>query len=240
MSATQLQHELQCLADPAIALQSLRYFKTGPGQYGAGDKFLGIRVPTLRILAKRHSQEALSHLTQCLQSEFHEVRLFALLCLVYRYPRATPSEQQAIYDLYIQQRKHINNWDLVDTSAPSIIGAHLYSDKRDSLYQWAQSPSLWDRRIAVLATLYFIQHGDFNDTLTLADRLLADPEDLIHKALGWMLREVGKRDQTCLETFLQTRYQRMPRTMLRYAIEKLPEPRRQHYLKRNVEPRIRS
>ena len=223
--------QLKAQGDPARAKQSQSYFKTAPGQYGHGDKFLGNNTQQIRNLAKQHRNDGLTTIRGYLQNEFHEVRLFGVLCLVYRYEKADEATRQQIYDFYCRQRKHINNWDLVDSSAPNIVGHHLLARPRDILYDWATQRSLWIRRIAILATFTFIRHGDFRDTLRLADLLLADKEDLIHKAVGWMLREVGKRDRESLDRFLSRRYTKMPRTMLRYAIEKHPQTERRAYLR---------
>jgi len=226
----QIQARLHELADPETALGSQRFFKTGPGQYGAGDHFLGIKVPVLRRVAAEFREVGRDDAGQLLRSPHHEARLLALLLLVQAFDQGNPSERQAIYDLYLGATRHINNWDLVDASAPYIVGAHLAERERSPLYLLAQSASLWERRIAIVATFHFIRRGEFADTLGIAARLLSDREDLIHKATGWMLRELGKRDLAVLETFLQRHYRAMPRTMLRYAIERFPEERRLAYL----------
>jgi 3-methyladenine DNA glycosylase AlkD len=206
------------------------FFKTGPGQYGEGDRFLGITVPVLRKLAREHEALSLRGVSTLLKSRWHEERLLALLILTRQYARADARARDAIYECYIINRARINNWDLVDCSAPQIVGAHLQSGGRRFVRELAKSSSLWDRRIAVLATFWFIKAGDFRDALAIARMLLADREDLIHKAVGWMLREVGKRDQNVLEAFLQANAGKMPRTALRYAIERFPEPLRRRYL----------
>lgn len=230
MTPAALQRELQALADPAQAQIQQRFFKTGPGQYGAGDRFLGLRVPQVRALVRkyraldRHAAQAL------LASPWHEERLAALLLWVEAFRRGTRQEQQAIYRAYLRHTARINNWDLVDSSAEHIVGAWLYDRPRTPLYKLAASNSLWERRIAIIATFHYIRRGEFADTLALAAQLLDDAHDLIHKAVGWMLREVGKRDRQLMEAFLQQHYGAMPRTMLRYAIEKLPERRRRQYL----------
>jgi len=219
---------LQGLSEPSRAATSARYFQAGEGGYGAGDLFLGVRVPELRRLARQWRGMDLAEVGRLLGSNYHEARLLALLILVERYRRAAPAEREAVVELYLQNRDQINNWDLVDTSAPHILGAYLFSKTdRSLLDRLAAAPSLWERRIAVLATFYFIRQGEFGETLRLAARLIDDPEDLIHKAVGWMLREVGKRDQKVLFDFLKINAARMPRTMLRYATEKLgPEQKR--------------
>jgi 3-methyladenine DNA glycosylase AlkD len=234
MSASQIKKQLQQMADNAHATQLQRFFKTGPGEYGHGDRFLGIRVPKLRSVAKAHRKIDLSHVTTLLQTNVHEHRMVALLILTYRYPKAIEAERERIYDFYLENTRWINNWDLVDVTAPHIVGAWLLERNKEPLYTLVKSDSLWERRIAIIATFCFIRRDRFEHTLKLADRLLADTHDLIHKAVGWMLREVGKRDQQLLEDFLALRYAQMPRTMLRYAIERLPEPRRQDYLKGRI------
>jgi len=221
---------LQSLASPEIAEHSLRFFKTAEGEYGACDKFLGIRVPLIRRAVTKYKSASLSTAEDLLSSEFHEIRLFALLLLVSQYSRNKPNEQAKIYNLYLQNTRYINNWDLVDSSAPKIVGAYLQDKDRGRLYELAASDLLWDRRIAIMATFHFIRLNQFDDTLRLSEQLLNDPEDLIHKAVGWMLREVGKRDLDSELSFLDRHYTKMPRTMLRYAIEKFDQTNRQHYL----------
>lgn len=225
--AAQIQAELRALADPATASLLQRFFKTGAGQYAAGDQFLGIKVPVLRAQVKRQPAAGLDTLSTLLNSVWHEERLCALLLLIRRY---RSGDRQNCYDFYLAHTQRINNWDLVDVSAPHIVGDYLLTLPRDALYRLVESDTLWDRRIAIVATLQLIRARQFADTLALAERLLNDRHDLMHKAVGWMLREVGKRDLPALETFLQTHYRTMPRTMLRYAIERLPESRRQAYL----------
>jgi 3-methyladenine DNA glycosylase AlkD len=227
----QILSRLQDLGDADIAAQSLRFFKTGKGEYGEGDKFLGIRVPTIRKCVREYGQISLKDALELLKSPFHEARLLALLILVAKYSAAkTPTERMTIYFCYLSHRRFINNWDLVDSSAEHIVGAYLFSRNRGPLYRLAGSRSLWDRRIAVMSTFHFIKREDFSDTLAIAKLLLHDTEDLIHKAVGWMLREVGKRDRETEEQFMKKHYTKMPRTMLRYAIEKLPESDRLAYL----------
>jgi 3-methyladenine DNA glycosylase AlkD len=231
-----LESLLQTHANPAQAVNLARFFKTGPGQYGAGDQFLGLTVPLLRTLAKQHRTHPRASLTRLLHSPYHEARLLALLILTDQYQRGDAPTRQAIYDLYLAQTRHINNWDLVDLSAPNIVGTHLLTRSRKPLYTLVKSPDLWQRRISILATFTFIRAHDYADTLALTTHLLTAPEDLLHKATGWMLREIGKRDLPTLETYLQTHLQNLPRTTLRYAIERLPEPRRQAYLKGTITP----
>ncbi len=230
MTPREITAHLLSLADSERAGHSQRYFKTAPGQYGHGDKFLGIRVPIIRIAVRQYAGASLSTAGKLLKSEYHEIRLFALLLLVARYARADAAEQGEIYRLYLDSTRHINNWDLVDSSAPYIVGAYLAGKDKGVLYKLARSASLWERRIAVLATFWFIREGHMDDALRIAELLLHDPEDLIHKAVGWMLREVGKRDPSAAGKFLDAHCRNMPRTMLRYAIEKYSAAGRQKYL----------
>jgi len=227
-----LQSQLRALASAETAANLQRFFKTGPGQYGAGDVFLGIKVPPLRALAKQHRDAGLDTIAALLASRYHEERMFALLLLMQFYQGADEAAQQAAYDLYLGHTQHINNWDLVDVSAPRIVGRHLQDRPRKVLHKLARSSSLWERRIAILATAWFIRLDDYADTLRIAEMLLQDEHDLMHKAVGWMLREVGKRDLAAEEDFLHRHYRGMPRTMLRYAIEKFPERERQRWLRK--------
>ena len=230
-SAAALLTKLQSLANEQHAAILSRFFKTGPGQYGEGDVFIGIKVPTLRKFAKEFASLSLIDIECILQSEIHEARLVALLLLMTRAAKADAKNRKLIFDLYLANTKRINNWDLVDISAPQIVGAYLADKSRKPLYKLARSSSLWERRISILSTFHFIRQNDFGDTLSIAEILLHDDEDLIHKAVGWMLREVGKRELDVEEAFLQKHYHLMPRTMLRYAIEKFPERKRLAYLK---------
>lgn len=230
----QILKELHRLADPARAVHSQGFFKTGKGEYGEGDKFMGIRVPRLRSLARKYKSATREEILALLKSEFHEARLTALFMLVALYRQADTTLKEQIFNDYLSHMKYINNWDLVDTSAPHIIGPHLFSGDRAILYRLARSQDLWERRVSILATQYFIRRQDFSDTIALSKLLLKDNEDLIHKAVGWMLREVGNRSRAVEEDFLKDVYSEMPRTMLRYAIEKFPEDLRQAYLKGNV------
>ena len=223
--------KLKMLSDPQRAKDLQRFFKTGPGEYGEGDVFLGLRVPEIRKLAKEYQALSLSTLVQMLRSPIHEARLLALLIMVRAYKEGDAALKGRIYRTYLKNTRFINSWDLVDLSAEHIIGAHLSCLSHDPLKALAASDLIWDRRIAIMATFHFIKKGEFSETLYIAKLLLQDPEDLIHKAVGWMLREVGKREQKIEESFLKTHYKTMPRTMLRYAIEKFPENLRQRYLK---------
>lgn len=226
--------ELRMYAEPARARTHQKFFKTGKGQYGEGDRFLGIRVPNIRTVVRNHRGMPLDDCALMLESSWHEERLFALLMMVDSYKRGDPDLRGSIYSLYMNSTDHVNNWDLVDLSAPGIPGAHLFEGDRSPLYDLARSPHLWERRIAIVSTHYFIRKEDFRDTLGISAILLHDEHDLIHKAVGWMLREVGKRDLAAEEGFLKVHYLDMPRTMLRYAIEKFPEERRQAYLRGEV------
>jgi 3-methyladenine DNA glycosylase AlkD len=227
-----VQRALHALADADRAAALQRYFKTGAGEYGEGDRFLGLRVPQVRAVAKRFRSLGLDAIRTLLQSPWHEERQLALLIMVDQYRRAQPVERTALYQTYLDHTTGINNWDLVDVSAPHIVGAHLHPGGRATLDRLARSSSVWERRIAIMATAYWIARGDFAPTLRLATRLLDDQHDLIHKAVGWMLREVGKRDRAAEEAFLMEHRHEMPRTMLRYAIEHFPPQRRAEYLRR--------
>jgi 3-methyladenine DNA glycosylase AlkD len=229
--AAATHRELEILADPGQAAILQRFFKTGPGQYGAGDRFRGIRVPVLRKLAKKYRNLSLEEAEGLLQSSFHEDRLLALLILMQRYYAGDLAQREKIHRLYLNRRNQVNNWDLVDASAPHLVGHYLRDRPKNLLSRLAASGSLWERRMAIIATSDFIKQGSVDETLRIARLLLHDPEDLIHKAVGWMLREVGKREMAVAEAFLQAHYRRMPRTMLRYAIERFPEARRLAYLK---------
>lgn len=228
--AVAVQQRLRSLACSETAAILARFFKTGPGQYGEGDVFIGIKVPVVRKVANEFKNLSLAEVECLLHSEIHEERLLALVILVGQFTKGDEATGKSIYDLYLSNTAHINNWDLVDLSAPQIVGGYLESKSRKPLDRLAKSASLWERRIGVLATHWFIRQGDFADTLRIAEKLLGDKEDLIHKAVGWMLREVGKRDVAVVEEFLGQHSQVMPRTMLRYAIERLPEEKRQRYL----------
>ena len=226
----QLRAELRELANEEIATHSQRFFKTGPGEYGEGDQFIGIRVPVLRKLAKRQLGLTLDETATLLTSPIHEERLLALLMLVYKFDKADATTRKGIFDFYCHHLDYVNNWDLVDCSAHVIVGGYLRDRSRRRLYRWAKSKSLWQRRVAIMSTFHFIKLDDFDDTLQISELLISDDEDLIHKAVGWMLREVGNRDRNVEEAFLKQHYHDMPRTMLRYAIEKFPETRRRNYL----------
>ncbi|MCK9375133.1 MAG: DNA alkylation repair protein [Syntrophobacterales bacterium] len=226
-----IERDLESLADASRVAVLQRFFKTGPGEYGAGDRFRGLRVPVLRGLARKYQDLSQAEAERLLQSAFHEDRLLALLILIRQYYRGDQAVRDRIHRFYLEHTRLVNNWDLVDASAPHLLGHYLEDRPRDLLTRLAASGNLWERRLAIIATLHFIKQQDFDDTLRLARLLLKDPEDLIHKAVGWMLREVQKRQTAVAEAFLIEHYRQMPRTMLRYAIERLPEARRQAYLK---------
>jgi len=234
MTYREINEHLLSLADPEIASHSQRFFKTAPGEYGFGDKFLGIRVPVIRQAVKKFETTPLPVTTKLLKSKYHEIRLFALLLLVSNFSNADENGQEKIYNLYLKNTRYINNWDLVDSTAHKIVGAYLENKDRAVLSTLSKSTSLWRRRIAIISTFHFIRKSQFDDTLNISQQLLDDQEDLIHKAVGWMLREVGKRDKAVETSFLKKHYQTMPRTMLRYAIEKFSQKERQKYLSGKV------
>ncbi len=230
MTARHVSETLKDLANPTIAEHSQRFFKTGKRQYGEGDIFLGIRVPVLRTQARKFRDLPLKQVRSFMKSAFHEERLCALLILVLKFTKGDEQERTAIYSLYVKNTKYINNWDLVDSSAHQIVGGYLVDKDKRLLDTFAQSKSLWKRRIAIIATYNFIKKDQYKDALSISKSLLKDDEDLIHKAVGWMLREIGKRDLAAEKAFLLNHYKQMPRTMLRYAIEKFPERERKRYL----------
>ena len=228
-----LLQEITARADESQVEGLSRFFKTGPGQYGEGDKFLGIKVPVTREVVKACWREtSLQDLEECIASEYHEVRLAALLALVEIFSH-NKSQQQDCIDFYLSHTNRINNWDLVDLSCYPLLGVWLLDKDRKLLYDLARDgKTLWEQRIGIVSTMTFIRHGQLEDTFAIADILLHHPHDLIHKAVGWLLREAGKRDKEALVEYLEPRYPGMPRTMLRYAIEKFPEAERQTYLKK--------
>ena len=234
MSLAELKKKIRLLADREIAETSKWFFKTGKGEYGEGDKFIGLKVPTQRKLAREFKDLTLADLAQLLKSPIHEERLISLFILVDKYSKADEKTKNDIFKFYLKIRKDINNWDLVDLSAPKILGKHLLKKDKSILLKFAVSKNLWERRIAILSTLEFIRIGDFKTTLKLCKILLNDEHDLIHKAVGWMLREIGKKDLESEEKFLKANYKKMPRTMLRYSIEKFPEIKRKKYLQGKI------
>lgn len=225
-----IQNVLKRLSNKKIAEHSLRFFKTGKGEYGEGDTFLGIRVPVLRQLAKKYKDISVNEAFCLLNSNFHEERLLSLFILIQLYKKSDSQQKEEIYERYLSNTPLINNWDLVDSSAEHIVGTHLWDRPRSSIYELAESKSLWNRRISIMSTFYFIKHNDFDDTFNISEILLHDKEDLIHKAVGWMIREVCKRNLSIGESFLKKHYKTMPRTMLRYAIEKFDNEKRKSYL----------
>jgi 3-methyladenine DNA glycosylase AlkD len=227
----EIRAQLRKVADPAVARSSQRFFKSGPGEYGEGDRFLGIRVPQLRKLVAGFADVSLANVTELLESPWHEERLFALFLLINKYDRGGPEARARIARLYLGKRQFINNWDLVDSSAHLILGPHLQNGDRRTLDRFARSRNLWERRIAMLTTLCYIRQKDYADALRIAALLVDDREDLIHKAVGWMLREIGNRDPAAERAFLDRHAGHMPRTMLRYAVEKFPAEERARYLK---------
>jgi len=233
-NAAEIRRRLRGFADGAAAAIARRFFKTGPGEYGEGDLFLGIKVPVVRRLAREYRDVPLGVVEKLLCSGFHEERQLALFILTRKFAEADETGRGRIYKLYLGHTRHINNWDLVDASAEHIVGAYLAERSRKPLYRLARSPDVWERRIAILSTFHFIKKGEFAETLRIAGMLLEDGHDLIQKAVGWMLREVGKRDQAAEEEFLKKYYAKMPRTMLRYAIERFPERKRLAYLKGRI------
>jgi len=230
-----IQKELRSLAIETDTENFLRFCKTAEGEYAHGDQFLGVRVPVVRKLAKENIGLRLIDLKKLIKSQYHEERLLGLLILNLKYDKEKIEvEKEKFYQVYISHFKYINNWDLVDVTCPHIIGKHLIDKDRSVLYEWARSEDLWTKRIAMVSNWWFIRKGDLTDVFKLAKVLLKDEHDLIHKAVGWMLREAGKKDQEKLEGFLKSHYKNMPRTMLRYAIEKFPEQQRQGYLKGSI------
>ncbi|OGD86351.1 DNA alkylation repair protein [Candidatus Curtissbacteria bacterium RBG_13_35_7] len=234
MQIGDIECDLQRLKNPKKAQILSRYFKTQKGQYGQGDIFLGITVPRQRQIAKKYKDIDIKSIQKLLISKIHEYRLTAILILVSKYQSVNEREKQPIVKIYLKNTKYINNWDLVDLSADKILGQYLINRDKSILYKLAKSTILWERRIAIMATFAFIKKNQFNDTFRLAKILLYDKHDLIHKAVGWMLREIGKHNQKAEETFLNNYYKQMPRTMLRYSIEKFTEFKRKKYLKNRI------
>lgn len=230
MTRRALERELVSLADPLRASHSLRFFKTGKGEYGEGDRFLGITVPVLRKTALRYRTLDLDDIGRLLASPLHEYRLAALEILVWQYEKAGEECRERIVEFYLAHTAGVNNWDLVDASAPYIVGGHVKTHPREVLYRLAESPMLWERRMAMVSTWALIRAGETEDALRIAEMLIADGHDLIQKAVGWMLREVGRVSRPALLRFLERHYKGMPRTALRYAIEHLPPERRKRIL----------
>lgn len=233
MTAKDFELELAKNASNEYAVGLQRFFKTGPGQYGEGDVFIGVRMPDIRMVCKKFGDLPLREVQTLIESPVHEHRMAGLIILTNKYPKAEKTQKQEIYNLYMDRvyAGNVNNWDLVDVTTPKIIGAHLLSGDRKILYDLASSQNLWQRRVAVLATFAFIGQGDASTSMDLAKKLLDDKHDLMHKAVGWMLREVGKRvDEKILTDFLDRHATEMPRTMLRYSIERLSPSQRSHYM----------
>lgn len=235
-----LYEQMLSRRDPSQVAGLMRFFKTGPGQYGEGDKFLGIKVPVTREVVKAcWRKTGFEELEECIRSEYHEVRLAALLALVelFAHTKESPAQpgisRQAHIDFYLSHTAYINNWDLVDLSCYNLLGTWLLDKDRTMLYDLARNGNtIWEQRIGIVSTMQFIRHGQLDDTFAIADILLHHPHDLIHKAVGWLLREAGKRDEPALKAYLKSRCRTMPRTMLRYAIEKFPEAERRQYLRK--------
>ena len=234
MTVQDIQKRLKKLGNKERAAISQRFFKTGPGEYGEGDVFIGIRVPVLRALVREYTDLSVAQILILLRSHIHEERLLALLLLVDSFSQGDDAARTSIFELYLKHTEFINNWDLVDSSAEHIVGAYLMDKSKAVLYRLAESVNLWERRISIMSTFHFVKHHEFSETLKISKMLLFDRQDLIHKATGWMLREIGKRHLQTEESFLKAHYKEMPRTMLRYAIEKFPEQKRQRYLKGRI------
>ncbi|MFA4953510.1 MAG: DNA alkylation repair protein [Candidatus Pacearchaeota archaeon] len=230
----ELKKELREFENPEKAKVLRRFFKTGKGQYGEGDIFLGIQVPTQRQIAKKYFNLNFQEIQELLNSKIHEERLIALIILTNQYKKAKKDNfaKRQIFEFYIKNINNVNNWDLVDLSAPNIVGEFLQKEDTGILRELAKSKNIWERRIAIISTYSFIRKRSFGEALIISDILLKDEHDLIHKAVGWMLREIGKRNKNVLEIFLQQRHKEMPRTMLRYAIEKFPEEERKKWMKK--------
>lgn len=228
--SSNVQRALRTAASPRQAAVLKRFFKTGKGEYGYGDRFIGVMVPQQRLLAKQFRELPLTEVAKLLASRVHEHRLTGLLILTYAYARADQAGRKSVFDFFVRHRRSVNNWDLVDVATPSIMGDYLLDKPKTILYRWAKSKNMWERRMALLATFSSIRTGDFHDAFRIVRLLLDDPHDLIHKASGWMLREIGKRDERALKKFLDRHAGNMPRTTLRYAIERLPEAVRRRYL----------
>ncbi|MCC6563797.1 DNA alkylation repair protein [Candidatus Uhrbacteria bacterium] len=231
MSLRAIRNKLKTAADPKKAAFLPSFFKTGKGEYGEGDRFIGVTVPKIRGIAREHAKLSLKEIELLLKSPIHEERLLAVIILSNQYARAEEKQKEALYRFYLKNAKRVNNWDLVDSSAHKIVGPHLDGKDDKILDALANSKNLWEKRIAIISTFYFIYKGDCSKTYRIADLLMKDEHDLIHKAVGWMLRETGKRcSEVGLERYLEPRAAKMPRTMLRYAIEKMLPSKRAHYL----------
>jgi 3-methyladenine DNA glycosylase AlkD len=230
MTADYILSELCSISNANKASFLQRFFKTGIGEYAEGDVFLGISIPLVRVVAKDNRQTSLPELQKLIRSEYHEARLCALLIGVEQFKKATEEKRSVLFDFFLKNTCYANNWDLVDVAYPHVVGVYLLDKDRSILYKLAGNSSLWEQRIAIVSTIVFIRHHEFIDTLALSERLLNHKHDLIHKAVGWMLREVGKRDRELLTNFIERNSKKMPRTTLRYAIEHYPENERQYFL----------
>ncbi|SOD88771.1 DNA alkylation repair protein [Spirosoma fluviale] len=229
-TCTDVKNELLSLANPERAVQVARFFKTGPGQYGEGDQFMGLSMPQQHTIARQYLHLSFTETELLVHDSFHECRMVGLLIWVNQNRRATLVQQEIILERYLANRRYVNNWDLVDVTCPHILGPHLMQGDRSLLYDLANEDHLWSQRIAIVSTLSLIRRGQFADTFAIAELLLAHKHDLIHKAIGWMLREVGKRSPNALEEFLHDHVRQLPRTTLRYAIERFDPARRRYYL----------
>ncbi len=229
----EVKRALEELSSDTKADASRWFFKTGPGEYGEGDEFIGVKVPDQRKVSRQFKDLDLNEIQKLLDSPIHEHRLTALFILCLQFEKAGEPQKKKIYEMYLRNvaKSNVNNWDLVDSSAHKIVGAYLLDNNREKLYELAESDNLWEQRVSIISTFWFIKNDQFGDTLLISEKLLHHEHDLIHKAVGWMLREVGNRDVTAEQDFLGRHYKQMPRTMLRYAIEKFPETTRQRYLK---------
>ena len=225
-----IKQDLLQLSSPKRAAFVLRFFKTGKGQYSEGDVFIGVSNPNARTIAKKYAQLSLADVEVLIKNPIHEFRFVALIILVNLFIKSRGVARQDVVDCYLRNLEYVNNWDLVDCSCYKILGPHLFNQDRSLLYELAASSHLWSQRIAIVSTLYFIKENQFSDTLRLSETLLSHRHDLIHKAVGWMLREIGKRDELVLEEFLDEHIEQMPRTALRYAIERFSESKRKYYL----------
>ncbi|WP_251622842.1 DNA alkylation repair protein [Odoribacter lunatus] len=231
--AEEIKAELEALGSPEKALHLSRFFKTGKGEYGEGDQFLGVKVPEQRSIAKKYAYAGMDAIKDLISSPFHEHRLTALFILIQKYQKSkTTTEKENYIRFYLSHTHFINNWDLVDLSCYILLGHWLQDKEHTLLYQLADSSNLWEQRIAIVSCMYFVRQGNFQTCLAIADKLLLHPHDLIHKATGWLLREIGKKDKNTLVDFLHAHYLQMPRTTLRYAIERFPEEERKKWLKR--------
>ncbi|MBD2715683.1 DNA alkylation repair protein [Microvirga sp. STR05] len=232
MTAQTVETALHTLADPVRAILLQRFFKTGPGEYGEGDKFLGLSLPQQRLVARTFRALLLAETEKLLYNPWHECRQTALIIWTLQFQKAGPAGRQAIHEAYLANRRFVNNWNLVDITCPLLVGTYLLDKDRTPLYELAAEPQLWSQRMALVSTLAFIRKNQFQDIFALAEQLLSHPHDLIHKATGWMLREVGKRNEEALEEFLTDHHGQLPRTALRYAIERLPPDRRQWHMRK--------